>query len=187
LSSPRNCGPGTQDKANKEYFASIPMGLNDTSDLNKFLKPFSPEIKKMALGLREFIWKLYPNCNELVYDNYNALAFGWSISDKLGDTFCSIAVMEKYCHFGFYRGVDISDPEKKLLGQGNQYRYIKVHKPEDFPKTYIKKLLKEAYANAVARKKIASMKKPAKKAKPEPVVKGQTITKMTLVNKRRPK
>ena len=163
------------------------MSISDTSDLNKFLKPFSPEIKKLALGLREFVWNLYPNCNELVYDSYNALAFGWSISDKLGDTFCSIAVMEKYCHFGFYRGVDISDPEKRLLGQGNQYRYIKVHKPSDLPKTYIKKLLKEAYANAVARKKLAAMKKPIKKIKLEPVVKGQTITKMTLARKKRPK
>ena len=152
--------------------------------MNKFLKPFSPEIKKMALWLREFVWKLYPNCNELVYDSYNALAFGWSISDRLGDTFCSIAVMGKYLHFGFYRGVDLSDPDKILLGQGNQYRYIKVKEQGDFPKTYIRKLLKEAHANAVARNKIALMKKPAKKIGSRP--KGQTITKMTLVNKRRP-
>ena len=88
------------------------MGIKDNSDLKKFLKPFSSDIKKLALFLREFVWDLYPNSNELVYDSYNALAFGWSISDKLGDTFCSIAVMEKYCHFGFYRGVDISDSEK---------------------------------------------------------------------------
>jgi hypothetical protein len=138
----------------------------------------------MALWMREFVWNLYPNCNELVYDSYNALAFGWSISDRLGDTFCSIAVMEKYLHFGFYRGIDLSDPKKMLLGQGNQYRYIKVKEQGDFPKTYIRKLLKEAYANAVARKKIAWAKKPKKKTKPQ--TGGQTLTKMTLVNKKRP-
>jgi hypothetical protein len=32
----------------------------------------------------------------------------------------------KKVHFGFYWGNEISDPEKILLGKGNQYRYILV-------------------------------------------------------------
>jgi len=39
------------------------------------------------------------------------------------------------------------------LGEGNQYRYILVNKKTDFPKTYIKKLVKEAYANSLAKVK----------------------------------
>ncbi len=53
------------------------MPVEDTKDLLKFLKPFSAENKALALWLREFVWKLYPNCNVLIYDNYNAFAFGW--------------------------------------------------------------------------------------------------------------
>lgn len=152
------------------------MPKEDIKDLLKFLKPFSKENKEMALWLREFVWELYPNANELIYDNYNALAFGWSLSDRLGDTFCSIAVFDKdYVHFGFYRGTEIADPEKKLEGKGNQYRYIKVSSKKDFPKMYIKKLLKEAYANSLGKLKEGKQ-----------VVKGQTITKSISAKKRRP-
>jgi hypothetical protein len=153
------------------------MAIEHTKDLLKFLKPFSEENKELALWLREFVWKKYPTCNELIYDNYNALAFGWSTSDRLSDTFCSIAVFGKeYVHFGFYWGKQIADPEKKLEGKGNQYRYIKVNNKKDFPKTYITKLMKEAYANSLAKLKTGKQ-----------LIKGQTITKSISAKKRRPK
>ena len=71
----------------------------------KFMMPYSGEVQNMALWLRTFVWDIYPECNELIYDNYNALAFGWSVTDRLGHTFCSIAVgTTEYVHFGFYWG-----------------------------------------------------------------------------------
>jgi len=70
------------------------MSKEQTKNLLKFLQPFSDNNKDMALWLREFVWDLYPNCNELIYNNYNALAIGWSPTDRLGHTFCSIAVLK---------------------------------------------------------------------------------------------
>jgi hypothetical protein len=150
------------------------MPKETVKDLLKFLKPFPKQVRENALWLREFAWDLYPDCNELIYDNYNAVAFGWSISDKLGDTFCSIAVgrTSHNVHFGFYWGSKIADPEKKLIGEGNQYRYILVPDIKKFPKTYIKKLLKEAYAWSMAK---------MKEGKP---VKGATIVKSVSAKKR---
>src|SRR5215203_3094077 len=123
------------------------MSKEQTEDLLKFLRPFSPQIKEIVLWLRDFVWDLYPQTNELIYDNYNAVAFGWSPTDKVGHTFCSIAIgrTSKNIHFGFYWGSQISDPEKLLIGNGNQYRYVLVKTLDTFPKTYIKKLIKEAY------------------------------------------
>jgi len=129
------------------------MSKEDTRDLKKFLRPYPKEVQELTLWLREYIWDLYPRCNELIYDNYNAVAFGWSPTDRLPHTFCSIAVMPRYIHLGFYWGTQIADPEKKLLGKGNQYRYIIIKEQGDLPKTYIKKLLKEAYANSMAKVK----------------------------------
>ena len=131
------------------------MSKDQTNDLLLFLEPFSDEIKELVLWLREFVWDLYPNANELIYDNYNALAFGWSPTDKVGHTFCSIAVgrSSNNVHFGFYWGSELSDPENKLLGKGNQYRYILVRNKKDFPKTYIVQLVKEAYSNSLAKVK----------------------------------
>ena len=151
------------------------MPKEEIKDLAKFLKPFPADIKERALWLREFVWDLYPDSNELIYDNYNALAFGWSPSEKLGDTFCSIAVgrSSHNVHFGFYWGSKIADPDKILLGKGNQYRYILVKSKADFPKTYIKKLLKEAYTYSL-------MKMKDKKQ----TLKGATITKSISAKKR---
>ncbi|HEV8272354.1 MAG TPA: hypothetical protein VGQ04_13685 [Chitinophagaceae bacterium] len=151
------------------------MSKENIKDLLKFLKPFDKEINETVFGLREFIWDLYPDSNELIYDNYNALAVGWSPTDRVGHTFCSIAVgrTSKNIHFGFYWGSEISDPEKKLIGQGSQYRYILVKRISEFPKAYIKKLLKEAYANSLA--KVKDKKQ---------IMHGNTITKSISAKKR---
>jgi len=131
------------------------MSKEQTTELSTFLKPFSADIIDLVMWLREFAWDLYPQTNELIYDNYNAVAFGWSPTDRVGHTFCSIAVgrSSKNVHFGFYWGSELSDPDKILLGEGNQYRYILVTDKNKFPKTYIKKLLKEAYVNSLAKVK----------------------------------
>jgi len=151
------------------------MGKENRKNLLKFLKPFDKEINEIVFWLREFIWELYPDSNELIYDNYNALAVGWSPTDRVGHTFCSIAVgrTSKNIHFGFYWGSEIQDPEKKLIGQGNQYRYLLVKSISEFPKTYIKKLLKEAYANSMA--KVKDKKQ---------LMQGNTVTKSISAKKR---
>ena len=111
----------------------------------------------------------------MIYDNYNALAVGWSPTDRVGHTFCSIAIgrTSKNIHFGFYWGSEISDPEKRLIGQGNQYRYVLVKSKSEFPKAYIKKLLKDAYANSMA--KVKDKKQ---------IMHGNTITKSISAKKR---
>jgi hypothetical protein len=131
------------------------MGKKDDKSLVKFLKPFDQKIIELVLWLREFVWDLYPQTNELIYDNYNALAFGWSPTERLGHTFCSIAVgrTSKNVHFGFYWGSQLSDPDKMLLGKGNQYRYILVSSKSSFPKSYMKSLLNEAFANSLKKVK----------------------------------
>src|SRR5689334_17264018 len=151
------------------------MSREETKDLVKFLQPFGKEITELVLWLRDFVWELYPNTNELIYDNYNALAFGSSPTDRVGHTFCSIAVgrTSNNVHFGFYWGSEIADPEKRLLGQGNQYRYILIKSKADFPKIYIKKLVKEAYANSFAKVKDAKQ-----------LMRGKTIVKSISSAKR---
>lgn len=151
------------------------MGKENTADLVKFILPYPDKVKAAALWLREFVWDLYPETNELIYDNYNAVAFGWSPTDKAGDVFCSIAVCSDHVNFGFNRGVDIHDPQKILLGNGSLYRFIRVRDKEDFPETYIKQLLAMAYENSAGRMK------PSKK-----VFKGETIVKSISPVKRRP-
>jgi hypothetical protein len=151
------------------------MSKEKVDDLMKFMLPYPDSVKAAALWLRDFVWDLYPETNELIYDNYNAVAFGWSPTDKAGDVFCSIAVCSDHVNFGFNRGADIPDKRKVLIGNGSQYRYIRIREKEDFPAEYIKQLLEMAYENSIGRMK------PQKK-----VIKGETIVKSISPVKRRP-
>ena len=151
------------------------MSKDQNKDLLKFLKPFDKNVSELVLWLRDFVWDLYPQTNELIYDNYNALAFGWSVTEKLGHTFCNIAVgrTSKNIHFGFYWGNEISDPGEMLIGEGKQYRYILVKSKEEFPKTYISKLMKDAYNNSLLKVKDKNT-----------ITEGATITKSISAKKR---
>lgn len=151
------------------------MSKETVGDLMKFMLPYPNKVKTAALWLREFVWNIYPETNELIYDNYNAVAFGWSLTDKAGDVFCSIAIYSNHINFGFNRGADIDDPAKMLLGNGSQYRYLRVKDKEDFPEWYMKQLLEAAYQHALA------IMKPMQKE-----IKGQTIVKSISPVKKRP-
>ena len=151
------------------------MPKEEIKDLLKFMLPYPDSVKAVAFWLRDFVWDLYPETNELIYDNYNAVAFGWSPTDKAGDVFCSIAVFSNHVNFGLNRGSEIPDKQNLLLGDAALYRYIKVINKDDFPKEYIKQLLEMAYENSTGRMK------PVKKA-----IKGETIVKSISPVKRRP-
>jgi hypothetical protein len=169
------------------------MAKEHTKDLAKFLKDFPKEVQDPVWWLREFVWDLYPHANELIYDNYNALAFGWSLTERQGHLFCSIAAgrTSHNVHFGFYYGAQLSDPDKILIGKGNQYRYILVKDHKAFPKSYMKRLLKEAYANSLAKvkdvseirhgltitKSISPVKRTLKSKKPAKVAKARKLKK----------
>ena len=152
------------------------MAKHDKADLLGFLAAFDPAIQSIALDLREFVWDLYPHCNELIYDGPAALAFGWGPTDRAGDIFCSCAIYNNDgVLFGFLKGHVLKDPDKLLEGEGKQYRYIRVRDMSNFPRQYAKKLLSEAYENSV------SIAKNVAKAPS-----GTTIVKSISKKKRRP-
>ena len=75
--------------------------------------------------------------------------------------------------FGFYQGADLADPEKMLIGNGKQYRYITVTDVNEFSVTYIKQLLQEAWINSLKLVK-----------DPKQMVQGKTITKSISAKQR---
>ncbi|HEV8593056.1 MAG TPA: DUF1801 domain-containing protein [Pyrinomonadaceae bacterium] len=123
----------------------LKMPIDDTKDLLKFLELYPLESREIALALREWLWGLYPKCNELIYDNYNFLAFGWGPTDRMSDIFCSIAVGTRGVIFGFMWGVKLDDPKGLLSGGGNQFRSLRVPDIKKFPRADVKKLIKQAF------------------------------------------
>ncbi len=151
------------------------MAKEDSKDLLKFLEPYPVDSREIALALRDWVWDLYPKCNELIYDNYNFLAFGWGPTDRMSDIFCNIAVGTRGVIFGFMWGVKLDDPKGLLRGGGNQFRSLRVPDIKKFPKTDVKKLMKQAFDLSVERLK----------GRPQ-TANGVTVTKSISEKKRRP-
>jgi hypothetical protein len=151
------------------------MAREPLTDLLKFLKPFDKEVQKTALNLRDFVLDIFPDTNELIYDTYNALAIGYSLSDKQKEMFCHIAVYSKYVNIGFDRGVELDDPKQILKGTGNRIRHITVTDFMTFQKSYVQKLLKQAHKLT-----LDTLNKKAQ------IIIGQSIVKSISTNKKRP-
>ncbi len=151
------------------------MAKEDSQDLLKFLGAFPPESQEIALWLRDWVWDLYPKCNELIYDNYNFLAFGWGPTDRMSDIFCSIAVGTRGVIFGFMWGVKLDDPKSLLRGGGNQFRSLRVPDIKKFPKSDVKQLIKQAFELSVEQLNGCPQ-----------TPNGQTIVKSISEKKRRP-
>jgi Bacteriocin-protection, YdeI or OmpD-Associated/Domain of unknown function (DU1801) len=151
------------------------MAKKDSADLIKFLEPFPAESQTIALALRDWVWGHYPKCNELIYDNYNFLAFGWAPTERMTDIFCSIAVGTRGVMFGFMWGVKLDDPKGLLRGGGNQFRSLRVPDIDKFPRADVKKLLKQAFDLSLSDLK-------GREQSPN----GQTIVKSISEKKRRP-
>ena len=118
--------------------------MKPNPELKKFIQPYDEGIQKLTLELRDFITGLVPEANELIWDNYNAVAMAYSKSEKLKDAFCHIAVYSKHVNFGFNRGAELTKVSIKLNGKGKLIRHISVKDFQSFPKKEIKNMIWEA-------------------------------------------
>jgi hypothetical protein len=112
--------------------------------LKEFLAPYGPEIQRLTFALRKLLTEMIPTANELIWDNYNAVAIAYAKSEKLKDAFCHLSVYSKHVNFGFNRGSELSNSQIKLEGKGKLIRHLKVTDMDSFPKEVIIKMIYEA-------------------------------------------
>jgi len=120
--------------------------MNPHPQLKEFLSPYNEDIQELTIQLRDFITNLVPEANELIWDNYNAVAIAYSKSEKLKDAFCHIAVYAKYVNFGFNRGTELTKTSINLSGTGKLIRHFSVKEFSSFPKKEIENMIWEAVA-----------------------------------------
>src|SRR3982750_2959496 len=95
-----------------------------------FIEKFDPSVAKLTRACRAVIRKRYPSAIELVYDNYNALAIGYSPTEKTSDAVFSLAVYARGLNLYFIYGRSLADPDGLLEGNGTQGAFIRVPKVE---------------------------------------------------------
>jgi hypothetical protein len=92
--------------------------------LDRFLDAFSPEVARLAREALKTLRKRLPHSKELVYDNYNALAIGFSPSERSSEGIFSIALYPEHINFFFLQGAKLPDPKGLLQGAGSVVRHI---------------------------------------------------------------
>src|ERR1044071_1247144 len=91
-----------------------------------FIAKFDPAIAKLVRSARSVIRKRYPTAIELVYDNYNALAIGYSATERTSDVLFSLAVYARGVNLYFMYGRSLPDPQRLLQGSGNQGGFVRL-------------------------------------------------------------
>ena len=92
-----------------------------------FIDKFDPAVARLARAARAVLRKrVFATANELVYDNYNALAIGYSSTERVSDVVLSLAVFARGVNLYFFYGASLPDPDKLLQGGGNQGRFIRL-------------------------------------------------------------
>jgi hypothetical protein len=112
----------------------------------RFIAKFDPAMAKVIRSCRLALRKRFPTANELVYDNYNFLVFGFCSTERSSDCIVSLACQSKGVALSFYYGAKLADPDKILLGSGNQNRFIRLESAATLADPKVAKLISAAAA-----------------------------------------
>ena len=118
------------------------------AQLDAFLAKFTPEVEFQARVALERMRARLPGAVQLVYDNYNALAIGFSANDKVSGVVFSIALYPRWVSLFFARGVELPDPEGLLRGSGKSIRHIMLKDIALFDHPAVEALIAEGLARA---------------------------------------
>ncbi|HEV8427618.1 MAG TPA: hypothetical protein VGQ41_06875 [Pyrinomonadaceae bacterium] len=116
--------------------------------LTAFIAKFDPSVAKLVRSARSVLRKRFPTAIELVYDNYNALAIGYSTSERVSDVLFSLAVYPRWVDLYFMYGRSLPDPKRLLQGSGKQGAFVRLYDPSMLDHGPVQLLLEAAVQNA---------------------------------------
>ncbi len=124
------------------------MPTSPHSQLDGFIDKFTPEIAAKARAILAKMRTRLPGAIEIVYDNYNALAIGFSPTENTSHTIFSIALFPRWVSLFFYHGIGLPDPERLLKGNGSQVRHIVLDNPNVLDQLAVQELMAHALERA---------------------------------------
>jgi hypothetical protein len=116
--------------------------------LAAFIAAYDPTVARLARTTRAALRKRLPTAIELVYDNYQFLAIGFSATERASDCVVSLAVSPKGVALSFYYGATLPDPDKVLLGEGKQNRFVRLESAATLADAAVEALIAAALAQA---------------------------------------
>jgi hypothetical protein len=113
-----------------------------------FIAKFDPAIADLARSARAILRNRFPTAIELVYDNYNALAIGYSSTERTSDVLFSLAIYARGVNLYFMYGRSLPDPDGLLQGSGNQGAFVRLSNLRVLEQPGVKALLHAAVEQA---------------------------------------
>ena len=116
--------------------------------VEEFVARFTPEIADRARVCRAALRQRLPAANELVYDNYNALAIGYAATERASDVIISLAIYPRNVLLYFLHGKALPDPAGLLKGEGKRGGYVCLFGADTLDDPGVSALLANALAAA---------------------------------------
>jgi hypothetical protein len=117
--------------------------------IDGFIDKYSADIAEQT---REIVAKMrarLPGAVELIYDNYNALVFGYGPTERPSEAIVSIAVMPRWVDLCFIQNApELPDPDGILLGSGKMARHIMLKSPDSLDEPAVQAILETALDRA---------------------------------------
>ncbi|HZS45907.1 MAG TPA: DUF1801 domain-containing protein [Blastocatellia bacterium] len=133
--------------------------------LIEYLSTYDIRVGELALRLREILIEEAPDANEIVFKSY-AVSIIFSYTEKWTGCFCYVGVSSNHVNLGFNYGALLDDPYGVMEGTGKQMRHIKIKKPEDLEKPYLREYIQAAIKLAKPDKTAKPARKSAASKKP---------------------
>jgi len=116
--------------------------------LAEFLKPYDSAVRALAQGLRKLVISEVAPCQETLFRTSYTVAFLYSASTRVSESFCHISVHRQHVNLAFMRGSLLADPNGLLEGDGAWMRHIHVRGAADLERPELRTFVRAACAEA---------------------------------------
>ena len=136
--------------AGRKAAAAVGARARDSSarQIASFLAKYDPKIARAARASRTKMRKIVPGGTEFVYDNYNALVFGYGPTERPSEAVLSLAIMPRWVTLCFLKGARLRDPGKLLGGSGNVVRNMHLKSPDHLEDADVRDLISQSISSA---------------------------------------
>ena len=104
--------------------------------IDAFIDQASPGVRPVLKELRELVQQELPEAKE-------EIKWGRPVY-SLNHIVCYLAAAGDHANLGFYRGIELEDPEGLLEGDGKKLRHIKVYNREEIRRRWYGTLIRQA-------------------------------------------
>jgi hypothetical protein len=99
---------------------------NDPAQIAKFISKYSPTVARQIRSTRSYVSTYFPRGYELIYDDFNALKFGFAATRRGKEIVVSVVAYPRWVRLFFMQGKSLSDPAGLLQGSGSRIRSVRL-------------------------------------------------------------